>query len=289
MNIEELEELWRQAIYDVLGNQIDSAKLNILARQTYDSIRRIRIYDTYKIKANDAVANQMSFSHTSNPFVLAQRKDLSFQERVWVVYLATYFGKSKNSGWDLFKRASFKPDQSIIKFEQIKDDIDSYFKYLSSIDFFQGCTFSNHRKYTAKELNGSKGLFRSIDYFVKNIQIYCPEVEMDFHDMFLLSIKIPNFGRLAGFDFTSSLAKLDLNVKEPTSMYADHSTGPLQALGLLLKLTGNNTAIVYQRELGSDLMSWFLTNSTIFMVGQVLEDAICNWQKNTTRYIRYVG
>ncbi len=289
MKIEELEKLWSKAIIEILGKQIDGNKINILAKQTSDSIRRIQIYETYRIKAQEAVKSKKPFLYTSNPFVLAQRSDLNLQNKVWIIYLATYFGKSNKSKWELFNRATFHKDQSIIKFDQINADLDNYFKYLSSFAFFQDCAYSNHRKYTAKKLLGSKGLFRSMEYFVNNVELYSSEDEMEFHEMYLLSQKIPNFGRLGGFDFTSSLAKCRFNIKEPKSMYADHSTGPLQALELLLKLTNNNSSLASQKQLSSDLMEWFLKHSKIFMTGQVLEDAICNWQKDTRKYIRYTG
>lgn len=289
MKIEELEKLWSKAIIELCGQKIDGTKLNTLAKQTYDSIRRIQIYETYKLKGEQAVLEDRPFINTSNPFVLAQRSDLTIQNRAWIVYLATYFGKSNKSKWTLFNRATFYKDKSIIKFDQIEADLDNYFKYLSSFDFFEDSAYSNHRKYTAKKLLGSKGLFRSMEYFVNNVELYSSEDELEFHEMYLISQKIPNFGRLGGFDFSSSLVKCGFNVKEPKSMYAEHSTGPLDALGLLLRLTNNSSSMSSRKQLGVDLMHWFLVNSNIFMVGQVLEDCICNWQKKTSHYIRYTG
>ena len=289
MKISELETLWNTALTEVLGDQVESDKLHILARQTFDSIRRIQIYDIYRQRAQHAVQANETFIHTSNPFVLAQRSDLSPRNNLWIIYLATYFGKSNKSQWELFNRASFRPDKSLIEFDQIQTDLDGYFNYLLSFDFFEGCSYSNHRKYTAKKLKDDKGLFRSIEYLINNIRNYCPDNEIEFHEMYVRSQKIPNFGRLGGFDFTSTLVKCRLNVKEPKSMYANHSTGPLQGLRLLLKLTNNQTSKASQIQLSMDLVDWFFTNSKIFMIGQVLEDAICNWQKNTSTYIRYTG
>ncbi|MRT17562.1 hypothetical protein F3C99_11410 [Vitellibacter sp. q18] len=289
MKIEELEKIWDKAIKEILGKQIDNKMIYVLANQTSDSIRRIQIYDAYRLRAQEAVQGKKSFFHTSNPFVLAQRSDLNYQNRVWIIYLATYFGKSNKSKWELFNRATFRKNQSIILFDEIQADLNNYFKFLVSFDFFQDCDYSNHRKFTPKNLLNSNGLFRSIEYFVKNVEFYSSENEMEFDEMYLRSQKIPNFGRLAGFDFTSSLVKCRFNIKEPKSMYADNSTGPLQALELLLKLTNNNSSKVSQKQLSADLMEWFLKNSRIYMTGQVLEDAICNWQKNTVKYIRYSG
>lgn len=289
MKIIEIENLWKRAIEDLLHSEIDADKLNILARQTNDSIRRIDVYNSYKKRALQAVSNKLDFIHTSNPFVLAQRSDLDEMNKVWALYVATYFGKSDKSKWELFKRATFDNGGSIMLFENIQKDLDIYFKYLSSFDFFDGCSYSNHRKFTAKRLTGEKGVFESMEYFVKNIDQYLVKNKTDFHSIYELAQKIPNFGRLAAFDFSSSLVKCGLNIEEPQSLYAEHSTGPLNAIGLLLRLTNNDSSSKSKIKLSSDLMKWFIENTRIFMTGQVLEDAICNWQKNTSTYIRYSG
>lgn len=289
MKISELEHLWSKALNDILGEEIESTELHILARQTEDSIRRIEIYDSYRLKAEKATESQAPFTHTSNPLVLAQRSDLSLNNRVWVLYLATYFGKSDKSNWELFKRASFREDKSLIGFKEIQSDPNAFFDYLSSIDFFNGCDYSNHRKFTAKHLDGPKGVFRSMKYVIENINVYSQGKIFEFEDMNKLALKIPNFGRLAAFDFTSTLVKCYCNVNEPKSMYAEDSSGPLNGLRLILKKTNNETSVKAQIQLSYDLMEWFSKNSSIFMLGQVLEDAVCNWQKNTIVYKRYTG
>lgn len=289
MEIIHIEYLWKKAIEDLLASKLDAVRLNILARQTNDSIRRIKIYKVYEERALHAVAKGHYFIHTSIPFVLAQRGDLSQVNKVWVLYIATYFGKSSKSNWELFNRATFDNNRSIMLFEDIRKDLNKYFAYLYSLNFFDGCAYSNHRKFTAKRLKGQKGVFESMEYIVENIDQYSVENKMDFDSMYKLAQKIPNFGRLAAFDFSCSLVKCGLNIEEPQSIYGEHSTGPLNAIGLLLQVTNNSSSSEAKLRLCSDLMQWFQNNSTIFMVGQVLEDAICNWQKNTLHYIQYRG
>ena len=289
MELKKIEKLWSKAIKELLDSKIDSSLLNVLANQTSDSIRRIEIYEAYNKRAIQAVKEKQDFCHTSNPFVLAQRSDLSLNNRLWIIYVATYFGKSNKSKWTLFERATFNKKKSILLFDEIKLDLNKYFKYLSSFDFFENCNYSNHRKFTAKNLLKKNGVFESMEYFTNNIDKYSSVEKMDFHTMYKLSQKIPNFGRLAGFDFSSSLVKCSFNIEEPKSMYAEHSTGPLDAIGLILKLTNNSASATSRKKLCTDLMQWFLDNSDIFMIGQVLEDSICNWQKNTVNYIKYSG
>lgn len=289
MTIIEIENLWQQAIGDLLNAAIDANTLNTLARQTNDSIRRIDIYRSYRERAIHAVNKGLDFNHTSIPFVLAQRSDLSQNNRLWILYLATYFGKSNQSGWELFNRATFDEKKSIMLFHDIQKDLSYYFKYLASFDFFDRCSYSNHRKFTAKRLTGEKGVFESMEYFVKNINQYSFEHKIDFHSIYKAAQKVPNFGRLAAFDFASSLVKCGFDVAEPESMYVENSTGPLNAIGLLLRLTNSDSSSKAKFQLCSDLMKWFQKNSNIFMVGQVLEDAVCNWQKNPSTYIWYKG
>lgn len=289
MEISEIENLWRQALQDLLNSEIEVNKLNILALQTNDSIRRIAIYEKYKERALKAAEENQEFIDTSIPFVLAQRPDLNLKNRLWVLYIATYFGKSNKSKWELFNRATFDENGTIILYDEIKEDINKYFAYLSSFEFFDKCDYSNHRKFTPKRLEGHKGVFNSMTYLVNNMDQFAIEEKMDFHSMYKLAQKIPNFGRLAAFDFSCSLVKCGLNVEQPLSMYAEHSTGPMDAIGLILRLTKNNTSPDAKKKLCTDLMNWFVEKASIFMIGQVLEDAICNWQKNTSAYTKYIG
>ena len=289
MTVIEIENLWQRAISDLLNATIDANTLNTLARQTNDSIRRIEIYRSYRERAIHAVNKGLDFNHTSIPFVLAQRSDLSQNNRLWILYLAIYFGKSNQSGWELFNRATFDRKKSIMLFQDIQKDLDKYFRYLASFDFFEGCSYSNHRKFTAKRLTGEKGVFESMEYFAENINQYSFEHRNDFHSIYKTAQKIPNFGRLAAFDFASSLVKCGFDIAEPESMYGENSTGPLNAISLLLRLTNGDSSQKAKLQLCSDLMEWFQKNSNIFMVGQVLEDAVCNWQKNSSTYIGYKG
>jgi len=290
MKVKEIIEFWEQAIASILNTKFEKEILSVLSLQTVDSIRRIQVYKAYASKAVKADINNLPYNHTSNPFILSQRDSLSIESRVWFIYLATYFGKSNKSKWKLFKKAAYRHDNTLITIEEIQKDKDKYFLYLSSLDFFRNCNYSNHRKYTKKSLDGNKGVLNSMDFFIRNLNKFINENPADFDSVYIKSRNIPNFGRMAGFDFTSSLSKCNLNVNEPDSMYHQNSTGPLRALKKMLDMAQvSDKSKSKQIDLGDNLLHWFQENTDIKFVAQVLEDSICNWQKEPTQYKRYFG
>lgn len=285
-----LEKYWEDAFQQILGVKFSKKILVTLALQTNDSIKRIEIYQLYKERALKAEEQSSSYFHTFVPFVLCQRPSLSSEDKAWFLYLATYFGKSAKSKWELFKRAAFDLDNNLISVSTVLRDREKYYRHLHHIDFFRNATFSNHRKYTVKKLEGYNGFIKSANHFLDNLLMFVPPNDISFDEMYRLSLEIPNFGRMAAFDFTASFCKCDLNVEEPKSMYLINSTGPLAGLGDFLALSGKK---IFSKEekvkLGNNLLNWFLSNSHIYMVAQVLEDAICNWQKSPRKYVRYFG
>lgn len=290
MNLNELNALWKNALYDLLKVNFDNDVISVLSHQTIDSIRRISIYEAYAIKARRAEQLNLPFIDTSNPFTLSQRSSLEVDSKVWYIYLATYFGKSNKSKWKLFNKAVFRKDRTLIRLKEIQTNREKYYSYLKDIDFFEGANFSNHRKYTKKALEGHNGLINSIDYFLDNLDHYSHSKLVEFDLIFRNAMRIPNFGRMAAFDFTSSLCKCNLNVKDPISMYHHSSTGPLRALKDILILADcKDVSKSAQVEFGNNLLDWFIRHFNTQVVAQVLEDAICNWQKSPKKYQRYFG
>lgn len=288
MKISEIEELWDKSFKELLNFNFNGQIISVLSKQTVDSIRRIEIYKTYRVKSQQADNLGLEYFHTSNPFILAQRSSLLPKQRVWIIYLATYFGKSNKSNWNLFQRSAFDKNKNLFIIDDILEKKNYYYDYLESFDFFNNSAYSNHRKYTKKSLKGINGVFHSMDYFLDNISNFVFSEYRTFDEVYKLSHNIPNFGRMAAFDFTASLAKCELNVMEPKSLYLHGSSGPIDGLNKLLKISNNNT-IINNYEFGDDLLKWFVENSEIKFIAQVLEDAICNWQKSPLTYKKYFG
>lgn len=94
---------------------------------------------------------------------------------------------------------------------------------------------------------------------------------------------VHRFGRLAKFDYLTMLGKLDLARIEPGSTYMAGATGPV--IGAKLLFGGDENAMTAQ-WLDAQLLD---LDSYLDVGMQVLEDALCNWQKSPTRFKPFRG
>lgn len=98
------------------------------------------------------------------------------------------------------------------------------------------------------------------------------------------SMNVLSFGRTAKFDYLTMLAKLNLANIEADSAYLKNATGPLRGARLLF--SGRIVSNISANKLDQDLICL----SQYLGVGmQVIEDALCNWQKSPNRHIRFRG
>ena len=94
--------------------------------------------------------------------------------------------------------------------------------------------------------------------------------------------EVMSFGRMAKFDYLTMIGKLGLAQIEPGSTYLEGSTGP--AVGARLLFSGGNATPL------SDLDSRSVELGDALGVGmQVMEDALCNWQKNPGKFVPFRG
>ena len=95
---------------------------------------------------------------------------------------------------------------------------------------------------------------------------------------------VMSFGRTAKFDYLSMVGKLGLAPIEPGSTYLTGATGPLSGARLLFG--GSKTSALNRSELDT----WLIQLGADLSVGmQVLEDALCNWQKSPAKFIPFRG
>jgi hypothetical protein len=93
-----------------------------------------------------------------------------------------------------------------------------------------------------------------------------------------------SFGRLAKFDYLSLLGRYAIVPIDAGSAYLDGATGPIRGARLLLDGTpsGPSSASTLQTKLD-------LLDADLKVTMKVMEDALCNWQKNPTRFVHFKG
>ena len=219
-----------------------------------------------------------------------------FLDACWLVFLATHFGKHRAGEWLLprlvYGRLGQSPNWD---WNAVSTDPVGFQAWISSSPAAiraAGSTsgFGNHRRYESLENSGlvattyvtwvhQMGPLLSPHSF--SLQLGVPEQRDLFDQLYrAMRIHVLRFGRLATFDFLAMLGKLELVQIEPGLAYLSDASGPrkgaLAVFGSGLRPTG-----LEERLARLDL------HLSVGM--QVLEDALCNWQKSPNTFVRFRG
>ncbi|PCJ66084.1 MAG: hypothetical protein COA58_08400 [Bacteroidetes bacterium] len=266
--------------------------------QFVDSIKRIKIIEVIDKKGVDDTCLKLN-SDTFNPIkAIAWYKSIgNYNEAIWLIFLVTHFGKNINTNWNLLVDTySGARVDSIWNWESTSTELGDFLDWLNLNEgnLKKVGKFGNHRKYqsiSAVCKNGTGDAFTSYinwigedrDQLAKLLEVTnSAGNSFERFDMLYSAIKrnVNSFGRMATFDFCTMLGKFRLLDIEPGHTYLAGATGPVSGLKTLF---GNKTL----KELDEDVMVLY-RNLNQFYGMQIIEDAICNWQKSTAKY-RYFG
>jgi hypothetical protein len=103
-------------------------------------------------------------------------------------------------------------------------------------------------------------------------------------DTLYREMSVVSFGRLAKFDYLALLGRFRIAPISAGSAYLDGATGPARGAHLLFdgRFDAPTSNSDLQREI--DALDDHL------QVGmQVMEDALCNWQKSPLRFVHFTG
>ncbi len=221
----------------------------------------------------------------------------NFDEAVWLVFLATHFGKHPASGWRRLRDVYSGLGSGIWTWERISRDPAAFRSWLQANWHSIGGRFGNHRKYESLKPDSTAGaaaVFESyIDWigpghshgtrFADLVRAGGNDPHSIF-DYFFNDMRVARFGRLGKFDFLALLGRLGLAPISPGSAYLLGATGPLRGARLLFG--GSSTAGLSEET----LEGWLLELDAELNVGmQVMEDALCNWQKSPTKFVHFRG
>jgi hypothetical protein len=234
--------------------------------------------------------------------VLRQRQG-QIDEAFWLVFIFVHFGRNLRTGWRLARdvygslggpthwdwaRTSANPGafrEWLAAQQATLQGGDGIARY-----------FGNHRKYESIDAHSPRGTGAAVESYVKWVapprthQMLMKEAEEKgngdrretFSYLYRSMNKVDRFGRTGKFDYLTMVGKLGLAAIEPGSTYMQGATGPREGARLLFGKRATTAAldewlIELEAYLGLDFGM------------QVLEDALCNWQKSPGKFVPFRG
>jgi hypothetical protein len=267
-----------------------------LVMQMIASLRRLdytRAIKSRDISADRADPTSEFFEPERAAALLARNGQLD--EAIWVIFLATHFGQHARHKWRLLTDVYSGLGTGTWTWAQVAANPDQFRSWLKNNHKKVGGAFGNHRKYETLNPASNASTAAVVESFV---QYFAPSpsqwfsgliqsVGNDPHKLFDAAyekLAIARFGRLAKFDFLALLGRLDLAPISPGSAYLAGATGPLRGARLLID--GNINSSKNAHELDAILRD---LDEHLDVGMQVMEDAICNWQKSPRKFVHFRG
>lgn len=274
---------------------------DVLVAQLVESQRRTR----YIRRLLDMNLSPVTLDGANDNFdplkgaIVSQRSG-HHDEACWLILLATHFGKTRQTGWrlagDFYGRLGQGTNWD---WPSTWGDVSGMRGWL---DFNQaalrarGGRFGNHRKYeslNAWEPTGTGQVIATYLDWVGNVSHADRFMQIApssltprhrFAALYKAMGPVARFGRTARFDYLTTLAKIGLADIEPDSAHLSGATGPLAGARLLLDGHKNS-----KTRLGDLEVRLSIVQQTLSVQFDVLEDALCNWQKSPGRFIPFRG
>lgn len=300
----ELHEKLRSFSSDIITLPGIAARpdLKCLVAQLVDSIRRIKYVQVIKDKpiSVSCIQPQLSFF---DPLRAAsyQRRVGNINEAFWLVFLLTHFGKNRRTGWSLVKNI-YAGDGQTWTWNRICTNFNVFREWLHQNNDALKATgnFGNHRKYQSLDSYSLVGTGNAIGSYIEWVgpafdhpTLIAETISRVGNDSYVLfdglyqSLgQVISFGRTAKFDYLTMVGKLGLAPIAPRFTYMNGATGPKKGAKLLFR--GNINASISESEL-NEMLTLLDRHLDLFFGMQVLEDALCNWQKSPDNYIYFSG
>jgi hypothetical protein len=271
----------------------------VLVEQIIDSIRRVEYAKRLpEMKLSSDRANPESIAFDPLKAAVFQYRQGQIDEAFWLVFLFVHFGKDRMGGWSYAKSVYGQLDQGQRwDWASVSANPAAFRAWLAeSADALKqaGGGFGNHRKYMSLNAYSTTGSGAAVETYVDwilsanghatLIDAATEAAEGDskaaFDILYRSMQQVAGFGRTGRFDYLTMLGKLGFAPVEPGRAYLGGATGPLSGARLLFG----------DRSMPATLDEWLVELDMSLEVGmQVLEDALCNWQKSPDKYTPFRG
>ena len=268
----------------------------MLVAQLVESIRRVRF--VARIRERDVSRRRLDPSDVLfDPLraaVLHNRAG-NLDEAFWLIFLFVHFGRHPRGNWrylrDVYGRLA---EGGRWDWLNTRANPEGFRAWLAANQIriqqsAQPGGFGNHRKYQSLDAYSSTGTGAAVATYVD--WVAPPRSHRDllraalstargdaggaFHILYQSMAAVASFGRLARFEYVAMIGTVGLAPIAPPSAYLSHSSGPLQGARRLFG--GSPTCPLSAAVLNTYLQE---LNEVLRVGFQVLEDALCNWNKS---------
>lgn len=275
----------------------DPLALDTLAMQFVASLRR---EDYYRLVQRTAIgprrADPNNESFDAERAVAHHVQHGNLEEAAWLVFLMTHLARPADTGWLRLRQIYGKLGQGVWTWNVVAADPQAFVDWLAANWQSVNGKFGNHRKYESLDPGSNRA-------FGKVLATYLDWIGAEGHvaffsravreagndpgtifDHLYQGMTVLSFGRLAKFDYLALIGRYGIAPIQAGQAYFRGATGP--ARGAKLLFDGN-------ADSGTDpdtLQDWAAALDGVLDVGmQVMEDALCNWQKSPTTFIHFKG
>lgn len=273
--------------------------------QLIESIHRVEYIAVIRqrdVSSRRADANDDLFDPIKAAILKTRQGD--HDEACWLAFLSVHFGRNSRSGWRLARDVYGALGRGQPwDWQRTSSTVAGFRRWLSANqnrlrNDGVARAFGNHRKYQSLDANSASGTGAAIASYVAWVRPHQTHARLfqaatlaagndprsTFDNLYRSMSSVASFGRTARFDYLTMIGKLGLAPIEPGSTYMTGATGPLSGARLLF--TGNATSEIAPNQLDE----WLVDLEAALGVGmQVLEDSLCNWQKNPDRFVPFRG
>ena len=282
-----------------------------LVGQLIDSIRRVKFVTTLRDRNFISQASATPFSGSFHPLRAAvyQYRQGEIDDAFWLIFLSVHLGKHLRGRWAWTEEIyGHLNDGSLWNWQAASGDVAGFRAWLQENEANLAAGpgrprgFGNHRKRESLSGTSPMGTGSVVQSYVGWVQQYGshhalvqyatrtshgdPKQPFDF--LFDAMDSVFRFGRLAKFDYLTMVGKLGMAPIEPGKAYLKGASGPLDGARLLFG--GSKSAQLTPEELEIKManLAADLGLSEAFAM-QILEDAVCNWQKSPHAFKAFRG
>lgn len=280
-----------------LSGLADPVMVDTLSWQLIASLRRedyYRVVQARPIQADRADPNSAAFD--AERAVAFHIRSGNIDEAGWLIFLMTHFAKRPDTGWRRLQDVYGRLGAGTWDWASVQQNPLAFSGWLAANWRQVGGAFGNHRKYESLNPAAKRPMARAVNDYLAWVgaaghrQFFANAVRAAGNDPHVIfdylyrSMKVNSFGRLAKFDYLSLIGRYRLAPITAGAAYLNGATGP--GRGARLLVDGNPTSGTVNAALQVSLDA---LDRRLGVGMEVMEDALCNWQKSPRRFVHFKG